>query len=304
MNKLLKQLAGWAGPRLAGSRTARDLFFLAAQDFTPSLTANVGKYRYHVSTRDRTIGREVFLTGGFDAACIEHIFALLARLGFQNFQGKYFLDIGANIGTTSIPVVSERGFAGGFAVEPEPANFRLLRENIAANGLGETIQCIHAALSDCIGEAEMELCPVNLGDHRLRPRDPTMQDGIYREQQRALVTVPTTTFDALVASGTLQLKALGTVWIDTQGHEGQILKGAQTLLRSDVPVVAEFWPYALARAGGLDLFFQIAQSHYTTFLDVRATREFSRNALQPIENLTALAERYPGPAMTDLILLK
>ena len=238
MKQILKQLVRTAGPRLGRSKTARDIFYLIAQDFTPCVTASVGKYRYQVSTADRTVGREVFLTGGFDAPCIEEIFAVLGGLGFADFQGKLFLDIGANIGTTSVPVVMERGFSSGVAIEPEPTNFALLRSNVAANGMEERIRCINLALSDRAGHAEMELCPVNMGDHRLRSHDGTAGDGIYQEMSRATVRVPTATFDSLAKNKSIPLDKLGLVWIDTQGHEGHVLQGART---SSAPVFPSSW---------------------------------------------------------------
>lgn len=303
MKTLLKQIMQSLGPRLARNRTARDLFYFLARDFTPALATDAGRYRYMVNPADRTVGREVFLTGGFDDRCIEQIFAWLARVGYRDFRGSYFLDIGANIGTTSIPVVSEQGFEGGIAIEPEPGNFSLLRANVAANGLEERVHCLNMALSDEIGEAEMELCPVNLGDHRLRSRDGMANNGIYHEQCRKTVTVETSTFDSLVKKGSISLSKLGVVWMDTQGHEGYVLKGAHTLLQSSVPVVTEFWPYALKRSGGLELFMRLAREHYQTFIDLRASGD-SLDALQPIRCLPSLAERYPGTALTDLLLLK
>ena len=304
MRKLAKHLLRSTSQWLGQQPAARNLFFYVARDFTPTLVGGVGAYRYHVSTSDRTVAREVFLTGGFDNACIKHIFDVLAEVGFSDFKGKLFLDIGANIGTTSVPVVVERGFAGGIAIEPEPANFALLSRNVAENDLENKIRCIRAALSDEVGRAEMELCPVNLGDHRLRPHNGIFQDGIYHESGRKTVTVATMTFDALVVSGTLSPSSLGVVWIDTQGHEGHVLKGASKLVESQVPVVVEFWPYALERAGGLDLFFQIATGCYAHFIDLRATAESAHAALQPISSLPALINLYTGPGLTDLLLLK
>lgn len=304
MKRLLKKIVNTVSPRLAQNAMARDLFFFVARDFTPSLTASMGKYRYQVSTADRTVGREVFLTGGFDSGCIEHIFEILRQLGVKDFHRKLFIDIGANIGTTSIPVVAERGFCGGIAIEPEPANFALLTGSIAINGLQERVRCVNVALSDSVGEGEMELCPVNMGDHRLRSPSGVANDGIYHERSRDLVTVKTMTFDALVADGTIPIDNLGVVWIDTQGHEGHVLQGAQRLFETDVPVVVEFWPYALSRAGGLELFERLVCEHYSHFVDTRATGTFSHEALQPVKRLSKLKDRYVGPALTDIVLIK
>jgi len=304
MKQLLKRIIHSVGPRLAANRTARDLFFLAAEQFTPAIRTKTGSYHYYVSTADRTVGREVYLSGGFDTDCIHHIFRLLCELGIADFSGKLFVDIGANIGTTSVPVIIERGFLGGIAIEPEPSNFALLQANAITNGLQDRLKCLRFALSDSIGHGEMELCPVNLGDHRLRPRNHSATDGIYHEASRDVVSVKTTTFDELVRNGTVDPASVGLVWIDTQGHEANVLQGAQTLLRSRLPVVMEYWPYALNRAGGLDLLECLLKTNYKSFVDARACKSITTGAIQPIDQLPSLRSRYAGPNLTDLILLK
>lgn len=304
MKRLLKSVMRSLGPRLAQSRACRDLFYFAARDFTSALGTTTGRYHYFVNPADRTVGREVYLNGGFDDGCIEQTFAWLAQMGFANFRGKCFLDIGANIGTTTVPVVSERGFTSGVAIEPEPGNFRLLQANVAANGLENRIRCVHLALSDKPGTAEMELCPVNLGDHRLRSKTSPHEDGIYHEASRETVTVQTAVFDTLVTDGTIPLAKVGVVWMDTQGFEGHILQGAKSLLLSNIPFVTEFWPYALERSGGLERFLKITAEHYRAFVDLRTDPVHAKTARQPISCLPKLVEQYQGPALTDLLFLK
>jgi len=50
----------------------------------------------------------------------------------------------------------------------------------------------------------------------------------------------------------VRVNELGLVWLDVQGHEGEVLAGARTLLESRVPVVMEYSSGMLdadARAG-------------------------------------------------------
>ncbi|MDD5350539.1 MAG: hypothetical protein PHQ12_10045 [Chthoniobacteraceae bacterium] len=272
----LQRLLNTAGPRLARSPAARDLFFHLARYFTPSLMAVAGSYRYHVSTAEGTDGRELFLHGGLAAGDIGRIFSLLAQLGFRDFHGKYFLEIGANIGTTLIPILHERGFSGAVAIEADPSAFRLLRANVAANAMADRIHCVNAALSNRPDESG-----------RLPAGD-----------------IPTATFDTLAARGVIPLASLGAVWIGTQARAGHVLEGAQSLLGSGAPVVVTFCPYALARSGGLARFLRIACQHYAHFVDSRANTQTLGNAIQPIRRLPALAARYPSPALTALLLLK
>ncbi len=58
------------------------------------------------------------------------------------------LDIGANIGTTTIEWMSRFPQATGYAFEPGRDNARMLRHNVAVNGLGDRVRVEEVALSD------------------------------------------------------------------------------------------------------------------------------------------------------------
>lgn len=50
--------------------------------------------------------------------------------------------------------------------------------------------------------------------------------------------------------------AQSLLWMDIEGYEGHALEGAKSLLSSGTPLVSEFHPEFLARAGGLEAFMQ------------------------------------------------
>ena len=298
-------------PRVVGRPAVRDLFFLVAREFTPSVVSNVGDIQYHVSTADRTVGREVFLTGGYDAPGTARTFRVLHVLGHRDFTGKTFVDVGANIGTGTLPAVVRHGFARAVAIEPDETNYGLLVQSIVANELEQRVKPIQAALSDEEKEVLLELSPVNHGDHRVRrpAADATAATAATADDpkpggDRRVVPVPATTFDALVRQGLIPLDELGLVWMDAEGHEGHVFQGARTLLASEVPVVVAFRPDALGWAGGLERYESLVQAHYPWMVDVRATVDPDRPELLPTSRLPALRDAYPGRARTDLLLLK
>jgi len=92
--------------------------------------------------------------------------------------------------------------------------------------------------------------------------------------------------------------------MDTQGHEGHVLSGARTLLARDVPILFEYWPYALARAGGLEKLESIITEHYTHFVDVRDQKEGQTPVPTPVDQLPSLRAKYQGTDLTDLLLVK
>ncbi|MBV9848808.1 MAG: FkbM family methyltransferase [Armatimonadetes bacterium] len=277
------------------------------------MLSEVGAHRFFVDSSDEGIGRSVFLSGAFEHEWAEKVFNLLKSLNCADFQGKTLIDVGANIGTTCIPAIRQHGFAHALAFEPAPRSFALLQYNIINNGLQDAISAFQIALSSENGDVPFEFAPLNPGDNRVRmvslPQGADVGPERDRESQREVIHVAARTFDSLVDEGVIPLTELGLVWMDAQGHEGHILKGAQSLLRSPVPVLTEFWPYGLRRAGGLALLEEIIASHYTHFVDTRAAETGERRDLVPASEVWNLKEKYPEEKYqdmdsTDLLLVK
>ena len=64
------------------------------------------------------------------------------------------------------------------------------------------------------------------------------------KKKKKIIQVKTKKFDTLFKNINSE-KDL--IWMDTQGHEADILMGAENLIISKTPIVIEFWPYALKR---------------------------------------------------------
>lgn len=268
------------------------VFDLAAK-FSPLIGVERDGMRYVVSTQDRGVGRDTFIAGEFDAAVMAEVIEIAEQaVGRQPLlAGRTFIDIGANIGTTTIPALLRFGARDAIAFEPVPENVRLLRCNVIANAVDDRVRVMPMALSDTTGAAGVALSADNWGDHRVKAGSTTGD-----------LTVPLARFDDVAAALGVDLRDVGLVWIDTQGHEGHVLRGASSLLDSDVPVCIEYWPFGLREAGGFDLLHELVASSYRTVIDARAA---GGPASLPATELATFAPRYPGPAdFTDLVLLK
>ncbi len=191
-----------------------------------------------ISTGDQEIGRAVFVHGHFEATTITLALDLLAARGLEITK---VLDIGANIGTTTIEILTLLPHATAECFEPEPFNHWLLTRNLAANGLHRA-RAHELALSDVDGTVEFELSDANAGDHRVRMTEAT---GEFGEASRQTRSVPARRFDGLG----IPVDGQTLAYVDVQGHEWNVLAGAASLTG---PVVVEFWPYVLERAGTLD----------------------------------------------------
>lgn len=152
--------------------------------------------------------------------------------------GDVFLDVGANIGYFTVLAAASVGPQGRvFAVEPEPDNLALLRENLRLNDLSaEVLAC---ALSDTAGEAALFLNPDNHGDHSLASR-----------AGQVALTVPLCRGDAVLPADV----RIAVLKMDVQGAEALAWQGLMATIQRSLPtlrLLLEFSPLSLeqVRAG-------------------------------------------------------
>ncbi len=160
-------------------------------------------------------------------------------------KGGSFVDLGANIGLTTIPLARLAGVAC-IAVEAMPENARLLGLNLTRNGVADRVAVHNVAIAPTAGDVDLEVAPENKGDHRLRlPSTPS--DGRYGEGRRQIVRVA-----GAPVSEVIDAEALATplvVKMDIQGAEPFALDTGEALFRKADLLVTEYWPYGLRRLG-------------------------------------------------------
>src|SRR5579875_626110 len=199
-----------------------------------------------VDSKDWLIGKYLYVRREHETAEMLRAVVLLRQGGFLKNFGT-LLNVGANLGMTCIGAINRGYFKRAIAFEPEPNNFRLLCHNVRQNDLQKQIDCFQIALSSANGEMELEISKNNSGDHRLRL---SAKPGFFGEQKRRTIAVQAKTLDsALAGDARLRSEDVDLVWMDIQGHEGHFFAGAQSFFSHAVPVVSEFWPYGMERAG-------------------------------------------------------
>lgn len=258
-----------------------------------------------VSCKDRVISRMLLEQKKFEEDKIGEVASFLAkRFGFVP---EAFVDIGANIGTHIVAAMVSGRFISGIAVEMEESNFELLQANVALNHLSGKTRLFRTALSDACSWVTMELSRDSYGDHRIRV-DGTPLSGDYQEQDRLTQKVSAVTLDRLLSDEALVLGRRALVWMDTQGHEGQVLAGGrQTLQGPDAPyLVTEFWPYGLERAGAFNQFFEFLEQ-CTAIYNINADGWAMEAPLSPEgarSLFTEIRSRPDGHAVhTDLLCI-
>lgn len=167
----------------------------------------------------------------------------LTKFLLERFAGpgeRRFIDVGANLGYFTCLLGKLAGPGGKvLAVEPEPRNLRLLRENVAINSLAN-IEIQSCAVGSAEGSVTLALYRgANLGRH-----------SVVDVATENRIEVPATTLDALTGKFARGVSSWSFVKIDVEGYEGFVIDGAkETLARADALFV-EFSPSLQRKAGG------------------------------------------------------
>lgn len=200
---------------------------------------------YILNKLDIGISRRIYI--GLD----DEYFKALKALKWINLLDKSskekdisnFLDIGANIGNVTIPLLVQNLIQNAVLWEPMKENFKLLKANIILNNLENRVKIYNKALGETFCEVDLELSEDNFGDHRIHKIDCT---GKYNEHLRVKSKVQMADLDSyeyLYSKNQLNL-----IWLDVQGYEGGVLSGAKQILSHNCYLVLEFWPYGINRA--------------------------------------------------------
>ena len=210
-------------------RKLRRAFFSRAGALTPYLAVESHEAFFFVATDDLGVGQRLFAnrTRG-DMKHLRTGMSLLEELGVRTI-GSTFVDVGANIGTTTVTALRQHGFAHAVALEPAPSNFFLLRINLVANEVESDVTALQVAVTDKEGDEQLALSPASSGSHVLTPVAP--------ENAASAVAVQAVTLDGLAARGTIDPARVGLLWIDAAGHEIEALAGASALVDAGVPLI-------------------------------------------------------------------
>lgn len=253
--------------------------------FTPWLGVTGEGMTFIVPSTDQVVGRQTFARAAFDLEFMDAAIALVRAECGESVKDRIFLDVGANIGTSAVAALVRFGASRVVAVEPEENNLRLLRANLALNGLHDRADIHEVALSNRSEVGRLGLSPDNPGDHR-----------VSADTSRVGVEISLRQFGDLP----LEIDDVGLVWMDVQGHEGHVFDGAGLSL-DGVPVVTEFWWDVMNQNGGLPMFAD-ALRRRRGIIDIRSAMATGTASITGPNEVDALLDSLRHK-ITDLLLL-
>jgi FkbM family methyltransferase len=187
--------------------------YLIESDFVVVKRAKHGLFAFN--RNDNFIGRSLDLYGEWAEAEVSVLTRFLR-------PGATMVDVGANVGTHTVPFARAVGEQGTvLAFEPQRWSFHLLCANVALNALSN-VQCLRQALGDRAGSVAIP---------RLSPHE--------SRNFGAVATLPAGNGEdvACVTLDSLELPACDLIKIDVEGAEPQVLRGASATIARHRPVL-------------------------------------------------------------------
>jgi FkbM family methyltransferase len=235
----------YLGRALQTETLAPSDFIRIAKSFgiTSVEAAYLDRYRVRLDVNARSITEAVLATGSFQADLFEAFARNLPD------RATAFVNVGANVGTTCLNA-HHAGFRDILACEPVTANFALLQDNLRQ--LADTKLTLHPVALGAKAEARrIFLNPESTGRHSL-----------VRDFGQGGQSVRVSTLDEIAPARP------GVLWIDAEGYEAEILRGATGFLRDHcVAMCLEITPELLGD-GDLEFIDRVGRAHFGRVLSL------------------------------------
>lgn len=238
--------------------------------------------------RDRGLGPDMHQSGKVYSDTEMDIFLELADKYYgMKKEHRFFLDVGANIGTTSIYIKRKHPRWKIVAVEPGRETYTLLRANCILNEMDDIV-CIKAGLSSKTAIENWRFCPENPGASAIVTQDDrvlsyavplgggivTSMDSCSNEKVKMM------TISDLFEETNITQEDEVYLWIDTQGFEPQIITGGlDYLIKKDIPLFQEFNPGIYKINGNWEQYIEEISTVYRNFIDCKRYLEGKEEVL-------------------------
>ncbi len=236
-------------------RTANFLYEQTTKEF---ITCSVDGVSYIATSDDDEIMRFMFVERKNFAQDEMLLFHQLTQEYYSlGTKPGWFLDLGANIGTTCIYFKKKLDHSVNIlAFEPDSMNYRLLLANLLLNGITDGVIAENLGLSDKPGHQRLFKNISNPGGNSILFYD----EG--PSEQIELVNLDDYLRQAKIGSEDIKY-----IWIDTEGFEANVIVGAENLLRDRaIPVFMELNPAAWKKSGTSDKMMACLSDCYSRYI--------------------------------------
>ena len=235
------------------SRRHTEFFALRKFGKFASVTANDISYLGEADD-DKVMGEMYINKRNFAQAEMEMFYKLSEKF-YPNLKGKYFLDIGANIGAKSIYFYKKLDpDIQVLAFEPAPLTYKLLACNLILNDMLDVVRTENLVLGD----------------------------GENKDEENK-----TETLDDYLKTNNILNSEIKYIWIDAAGSEAKIVLGARYLItHSSVPLIIKFNPKVYANQEVFTPLIEFLDDNYKGYIRMDETEDNNEN-IHKIEELNA-----------------
>lgn len=239
---------------------------------------------------DDSIGLRMAYSGiTWSAEMMEKAFSFVHEN--QTFRSNgIFLDIGANIGTTSLYIKHRYPESKIIAFEPGSLSFNLLRCNCILNGY-EDIRLENYGLGKKDSEAELIVDKRNLGLAHIA------NDSGEGEK------IKITSLDTFITANRISSSDISFIWMDVEGYEAEVVLGSQGtgVFARGIPFVQEFNPDIYLSKGNFELYCQEIKKGYSYFVDMR--QNGGKIPIEYLQNYGKELSEKVGEHQSDLLFI-
>ena len=276
-------------------KPARYLFARAFVNF-PSLFHGFYFRRngYKVLMSPNSIAASFFVYGSNYLAYDEQILSCL--LG----RGRFFVDIGANIGHLSL-ALGHLSDSAGVAIEANPKTFKVLFRNVKINQLSAKVMCLNYAVGESdatnveIQDSFSDDCNSVVNNQRS-----VDSNSLYIVPHNSTYSVKSRTLDSLAREHQFPAR-IRLLKIDVEGYELFVLRGASDLLKTTEILYFEYWDkltrkygydskelFGLLEASNFKLYFAPELDEIASFQSLSLTPLLENHSLNSLKNFIAV----------------
>jgi FkbM family methyltransferase len=202
-------------------------------------------------------------------------------------RGDCVLDVGAHIGTFTVPVGRVVGADGRvFSFEPVADHFELLSHNVVSNGLADVVKPVRAVVANGASALYVTRVAGNSG-----------ATSFSRADGDPVGDTPIVSLDSWWDSGEARPPSVEVVKIDVEGMEYEVLSGGAKLIDAFRPVV--HFEVSLERRPPLDALNDFFSSRGYRFFVNCAVRNSATDAFK-LAHLRHV-RRLPHPHIFDVV---
>jgi FkbM family methyltransferase len=226
---------------------------------------------------DHLTSETLFVDGDFQGPEIRALVGWLTRHWRFAAPRNVVFDLGAKIGTSTIPIARQTG-CRIVAVEALPEMFTALCRNVADNGLASRVICVQAAIDRAVSGHIQVMLPAGTGSGEVSR--PDWESSLARQlPSRGAADAPAVGLRCLLDAYGIAADQVAFVWSDTQGREREVIQTGSCLWAAGVPLFAKFDPTHWGCPVGLATLVSAATGCFAGFI--------------PAETLIAAADPKP-----------